>query len=266
MINEELPITSVRDLSPRYTAFSEEDDENGEPIFLYSSFGYITDDHVAYFGESKLRTREMTLKDILESLKRLEDKDVFPIAPPSITVAVLSLPIDDHIYVKKPKLHKFFVGTGVLPKLMLQEAEVMEILARNPHPHIVRYRGCLIQRGRIVGIVLDRYSITLLDRMRERAQYFDVDNFMHKLTSAIDHLHSLGLAHNDLTPMIVMLEDANDPVLIDYGSCQPFGGTLITAGTRGWIDEEFDLSAQKNDQSALTRLRKWLEDPTRVVE
>lgn len=47
MIAEELPLYSARDLSPRYEAFSEDDDEDGNPIFLYSSFGYISDEYVA---------------------------------------------------------------------------------------------------------------------------------------------------------------------------------------------------------------------------
>jgi hypothetical protein len=42
MVNEELPISSARDLSPLYEAFTEEDDEDGNPIFDYSSFGCTT--------------------------------------------------------------------------------------------------------------------------------------------------------------------------------------------------------------------------------
>jgi len=34
MVNEELPLYSARDLSPRYEAFAEDDDEDGNPIFL----------------------------------------------------------------------------------------------------------------------------------------------------------------------------------------------------------------------------------------
>jgi hypothetical protein len=54
MVNEELPISSARDLSPLYEAFTEEDDEDGNPIFDYSCFGYITHDHVAYFRSMRL--------------------------------------------------------------------------------------------------------------------------------------------------------------------------------------------------------------------
>jgi serine/threonine protein kinase len=264
MVNEDLPVYSVRDLSPRYEAFSEEDDEHGNPIFLYSSFGYISDEHVAYFGQSNLRKCELDQKIIRESLQRLQDEDVYPKAPLNITV--VSTPIDETLFFKRPKLHLDFLGTGLLPKLMLHEAETMELLLRNPHPHIVRYHGCLIKRGRIVSLVLDRLPITLQHRLEKNARCFNVENCMRKITSAVSHLHSLGRAHNDLTPMNIMVDKCDDPVIIDYGSCQPFGTTLITAGTPGWIDEDFTISAQEHDRIALDKIRVWIEQLTRAAQ
>ncbi|KAF1965722.1 serine/threonine-protein kinase-like protein [Bimuria novae-zelandiae CBS 107.79] len=263
MVNEELLVFSARDLSPRYEAFSEDDDEHGNPIFLYSSFGYITDEYIAYFGRSNIRKCDLNQKDIRESLKRLPDEDVYPKAPPNITV--VSTPIDDdNLFLKRPKLHLDFLGTGLLPKLMLQEAETMELLRRHPHPHIVRYHGCLIKRGRIVSLVLDRLPDTLQHRLEKSAQHFNVENCIRKLTSAVYHLHSLGLAHNDLTPLNIMVNKYDDPVIIDYGSCQPFGSTLITAGTPGWIDEDFTISAEQHDRSALDKIQRWLEERSKV--
>ncbi|KAF2758446.1 serine/threonine-protein kinase-like protein [Pseudovirgaria hyperparasitica] len=260
MVNEDLPIYSSRDLSPLYEAFTMEDDENGNEVFVYSSFGYITDEWVVYFGQSDVRKRDLTLDIIRESLKRLPDEDVYPEAPSNITV--FSLPIDETFYLKKPKLGLAFVGTGLLPKLVLYEAQTMELLLRNPHPHIIRYHGCLIERGRIVSLVLDRLPDTLYYRLEKpspKAKPFDVKNCMRKIESAVCHLHKLGLAHNDLTPMNVMIDNSDDPVLIDYGSCQPFGNELITAGTIGWIDEEFTTSAQEHDHIALEKIRTWME-------
>ena len=257
MVNEELPVYSARDLSPRYEAFSEEDDEHGDPIFLYSSFGYITNDYVAYFGQSEIRKCDLSQKDIREALKLLPDKDVYPQAPSNVTV--VSTPINENLFLKRPKLHLSFLGTGLLPKLMLQEAEIMELLLRNPHPHIVKYHGCLVKRGCIVSLVLDRLPVTLQHRLEKSAQHFDVEKCMRKLTSAVDHLHSFGLAHNDLTPSNIMVDKSDNPVIIDYGSCQPFGATLITAGTPGWIDEDFTTSEGWHDRSALGKIQRWLE-------
>lgn len=69
MADQAPQVESVRGLRPLCEAFSEEDDENGNPIFLYSSFGFITDDHIVYFGKSKLRKYELTPKAINESLE-----------------------------------------------------------------------------------------------------------------------------------------------------------------------------------------------------
>jgi len=193
----------------------------------------------------------------MQSLQRLPDADVYPTAPPDITV--FSGPISERLYIKKPKLHLDFIGTGLLPKLMLHEAETMELLLRNRHPHVVMYHGALTKRGLIVGLVLERLSITLQHRL-EKTQVFDIENCMRKLVSAVSHFHSLGLAHNDLTPMNIMVNECDDPFIIDFGSCRPFETTLITAGTPGWIDEDFTVSAQEHDSIALHKIRKWLEN------
>ncbi|KAF2789401.1 serine/threonine-protein kinase-like protein [Melanomma pulvis-pyrius CBS 109.77] len=264
MVNEELPVSSFRDLSPLYQIFSEEDDEHGNPVFLYSSFGHITDEYVAYFGQSSLRTRELTHETIRQSLQRLPDDDVYPKAPSNMTV--FSAPINENLLLKRPNLHLHYLGTGQLPKLMLQEAEIMELLLRNPHPHIVRYHGCLIRRHLIVGLVLDRHPTTLQCRLEESAHDFNVENCMRKMTSAVCHLHSLGLAHNKLKPMNIMVDKYDDPVIIDYGSCRPFGTNLITADTPGWNDDDFWISAQEHDIFALENIRTWLEKLTRPTQ
>src|SRR3954463_3214979 len=115
----------------------------------------------------------------------------------------------------------------------------MELLLRNPHPNITRYHGCLVKRDRIVGIVLERYPMTLKHRLENGIGHFNVESCISKITSAVGHLHSLRLAHNDLTPMNVIVDEPDMPVFIHFGSCQPFGCKLITAGTLGWIDEDF---------------------------
>ncbi|KAF2106474.1 serine/threonine-protein kinase-like protein, partial [Lophiotrema nucula] len=240
-----------------YLKFSEEDDEHGNPIFLHSPFGFISNEFIAYFGLSKLRKYDLTSKDIKENLEQLPDNDVYPLA--TCNIAGFSAPIDGNVFLKGPKLHIDFIGTGLLPKLILQEVQILELLRRNPHPNVVRYHSCLIERGRVVGIVLERYPMTLKQRLENGVRGFHIERCRSEITSAVSHLHSLGLAHNDLTPTNIMIDEHDTSVIIDLGSCQPFGCKLITAGTRGWIDEEFDHSAQGHDEGALRKLQTWLE-------
>ncbi|KAI9847003.1 MAG: hypothetical protein M1837_003359 [Sclerophora amabilis] len=257
MGDQALKLESRRDLYVLYEAFSEDDDEEGNPIFLFSSFGYMTDDHVAYFGQSKLRKYDLTPKDIIESLELVPDEDIYPQAPNGITIT--TTPIDSTIFFKGPKLNTSFLGTNLLQELLLQEANTLELLKRNPHANIVGYHGCVIKRGRIVGFVLDRLPMTLEERLRNSPEKIDIEACMRKIVSAVDHLHSLGLAHNDLTPHNIMVDKSDSPVLIDFGSCGPFGATLITAGTPGWIDEDYVVSGPQFDRVALVKIRAWLE-------
>lgn len=75
----------------------------------------------------------------------------------------------------------------------------------------------------------------------------------------MDYLHSLGLAHNDINPDNIMVRDG-EPVLIDFGSCQPFGARLQSLGTRGWYDELFFTSEKKHDEFSMRKMREWLEE------
>ncbi|KAF2724790.1 kinase-like protein [Polychaeton citri CBS 116435] len=207
----------------------------------------------------KFRKHALSAKEIKESLELLLDGDVCPEVSTSPIVTFLAS-INDKVFSKRPKLNLAFEGTGLLFELLLQEAQLMKILLRNPHPNIIRFHGCLTRRRRIVGLVLDRYDMTLKQRLeRDMIGRFDVENFVTQIKSATVHLHSLGLAHNDLNPMNIMVNDENDMLfLIDFGSCQPFGSTLITAGTPGWNDEDYTTPAKKHDMIALDRLTSWL--------
>lgn len=253
-------ISSHRDLSPVYRTYAEELDEDGNLVFLFSSFGHFTAEYHAYFGQSKMRPIDLTVEEILECLKPLPDDDVYPKLP---TPPITTFPgtIDDTVFLKKPKVNLDFIGTGILPKLVLQEAETMEVFLCQPHPNIIRYHGCVTRRGRIIGLVLDRYDMTLEQRLeRHLIPNLDVDSFMEQIESAIEHLHKLGLAHNDLNPFNIMVDEDNKTLcLIDFGSCRPFGSSLITGGTPGWISEEYATSAKSNDEAALKMLRNWLQ-------
>jgi len=44
----------------------------------------------------------------------------------------------------------------------------------------------------------------------------------------------------------------------DFASCRKFGEQLVSAGTPGWIDGEYVISARENDEAALLKIESWL--------
>ena len=89
---------------------------------------------------------------------------------------------------------------------------------------------------------------------------------MDALESAVSHLHSLGLAHNDLHPGNVLVDDRGAPVLRDFEAAREIGAKLgIRRGTEGWIEgemEDYHTSDKRHDLFALGKIRAWLDNPT----
>ena len=89
---------------------------------------------------------------------------------------------------------------------------------------------------------------------------------MDALESAVSHLHSLGLAHNDLHPGNILVDDKGAPVLRDFEAAREIGAKLgIRRGTGGWIEEEmkdYHTSDKNHDLFALGKIRAWLDNPS----
>ncbi len=135
---------------------------------------------------------------------------------------------------------------------------MLELLTRHPHPHIVGYHGVRVRRNHITGLVLDRHRRNLTEHV-DQGLSLDVEAFLSALGSALDHLHSLGLVHNDLNPGNVMVGADGMPILIDFGSCCSFGKRLLSGGTAGWVDTTSIWSAEKHDTDAFAKIREWLK-------
>jgi serine/threonine protein kinase len=230
----------------------------------YITFYVIIPDEEVYFGQSSKNKREMTLAEYQAALEPVEDDEIYPACPAAmdLTIAPDSL---DHCcaYIKRPGLYSYedMKGTNFIPKSVLDETLIMEQISKTPHPHIVKYHGCGVRRGRITAIVLEQLDCTLSQYISTPAfQDLDKARFLEALESAVDYLHSPGLAHNDINPDNIMVRDGM-PVLIDFGSCAPYGMRLQSLGTPGWCEETFFTSEKKHDTFSLGKLREWLQDP-----
>ncbi|KAI1124330.1 kinase-like domain-containing protein [Nemania abortiva] len=209
----------------------------------------------------------MVLDDYIKELHHVPDEKLFPETPkdPLITVAPDS---KGSLFCKRPGLFQYQLEYDMgTPMIVLEEAIIMEKLSQNPHPNIVRYHGCRIKRGRITAIMLEKHSKTLEQFVLDpEFQELDHSAFLTAFESAVSHLHRLGLAHNDINPGNIMIGESHQPVLIDFGSCQPFGKPLLTLGTPGWFEKEFWKSDKAHDIFSLTKLRQWMNDKERGIQ
>ena len=89
-------------------------------------------------------------------------------------------------------------------------------------------------------------------------QQLDKAKFLESLKSAVEYLHTLGLAHNDINPDNIMVKNGL-PVLIDFDSCQPFGKRLQSLGTERWYENVFYTSEKGHDIYSLGKLQEWLQ-------
>ncbi|KAK4096403.1 kinase-like protein [Parathielavia hyrcaniae] len=176
----------------------------------------------------------------------------------------------DAVYLKRPHLNFYsdYRKQGIvelLPQMLLDEVQPLEVVSQNPHPNIIKYHGCRVRRGRIKGLVLDKHPHDLKVYLRDAIGTNDKEPFMDALESAVRHLHSLGLAHNDINPGNILVNKARLPVLVDFGSCREVGRTLgASRGTTGWIQGEssdYNTSETQHDWFAVEKIRAWLDGP-----
>jgi serine/threonine protein kinase len=79
------------------------------------------------------------------------------------------------------------------------------------------------------------------------------------LRAAVDHLHSIGYVHNDITPSNIMLDSRGQPVIIDFGSMCRVGESLVSyKRTMEWHDQSVSHARLSNDHDALRELETWL--------
>jgi len=183
---------------------------------------------------------------------------IWPLFPRHFTRAPEPLPQD--CYVKRPSL-LYYGDTEVstdLSSLLLNEAEVCEILRASPHPNIAQYLGCIVEDGRITGLCFVKYGMNLSERVTKGSRSFDTDDFLRGIEKGIRHLHSLGLIHCDINPTNI-LTNGDAPVICDFDSCRREGEKLgFKAGTMGWTSEDFEFARPENDQYGLSKIRDFL--------
>jgi serine/threonine protein kinase len=170
-------------------------------------------------------------------------------------------PLPENSLIKRPSLLAFGDGPAScnLTEQVLTEVEICEILSKHPHPNVVQYLGCVVEDDRITGLCLARYHMTLTEKVDGGAP-FDRASCLRGIKDGMNHLHGLGLVHNDLNPRNVMVDsDGSNPVIIDFDSCKREGqGLGVKGGTDGWVAEGITHANRQNDFYGLSKIKEFL--------
>ncbi|KAJ7174624.1 hypothetical protein C8R46DRAFT_1081426 [Mycena filopes] len=147
---------------------------------------------------------------------------------------------------------------------LTHEMWVCEDLRRSLHQNVCKYLGYepTPDGKRLLGLYFERHEMHLFSAVHDKV-VFDPDAVVDGVRQGLEHLHSLGYAHNDINPANILLQagDTTRPVIIDFDSCHQIGESLKgkKAGTPGW-DYESDVSLAQNDFDGLAKVQTWLEE------
>lgn len=237
-------------------------DEHGEATFGHTNFLYVDkDEYTAWYGKVGTVERETSLEQAIGCLRRVPDHEVYPpsdLDMPATSTSDYELTSDT--WLKRPNIIVYgqLAGCSLIADEFRREIMTYRRLQQHPHPNVVQFKGCLQKGSLIVGVLLKRYPITLDLHKYKCDETFDRQACLDGIQAGVYHLHSLGIAHNDLNPDNIMLDEEGRPIIIDLGASKPFGEVLVQGGTPGWNDGFSHHSSKANDEIGLRKIREWL--------
>ncbi|KAI1111698.1 kinase-like domain-containing protein [Nemania sp. NC0429] len=184
-----------------------------------------------YIGSQKDRHAPIQPENIT-IVAELPDSYIYAPFPAGLTLAPDPLP--ENVYLKRPDILASYGATDNCCTILIQEAHLYEKLRLHPHKNIVKYHGCMEEKGMFHAICLEKYPVTLAERVNDLSEA-EKKRAFQDIQDGIAHLHSIGFAHNDLNPTNVMIAEDGTAVIVDFDSCSPIGELMGPKGpTMGW--------------------------------
>lgn len=236
--------------------------------FIYTKVLFRRDGVIYCAKSPNKRVDSAVGADNLSDVRPIPPQAYRPLLPPGCTIALGS----SDCYIKQPNLISFEGGV-TLANLVLKELTACEVIRKHPHPNIATYYGCIASEGRVAGLCFKQYPENLMGKINPG--HFNKSTFilseeciaarkmatryLSGIKEGIQHLHALGIIHNDLNPANVMITEDDTPVIIDFDTSST-PGTLLdqVKRTYGWFDPGVRVSQESNDLDALEELRVWL--------
>jgi eukaryotic-like serine/threonine-protein kinase len=132
-----------------------------------------------------------------------------------------------------------------------QEAEV---LAKLKHPNIIRIMDVEEYQGRPYYIMsyLNGGSLEDLLQKEKKLPPGKALGITAKLLSALSLVHSKGIIHRDLKPNNVLIDEAGEPILIDFGIARVEEGSKAKTGTGFSIGTPVYMSPEQLDAKPIS--------------
>lgn len=242
-------------------ADSQDNNSNGtsSPAFQYTSVTALVNGE-AFAGKSPHRMEDVDEIDVLNLLRPVPLDNINPLIPDGFLQVPLDAVTHDAHYLKAPSFmyEDSEPGRTFVARCLLNEASVLEELRVHPHPNIAEYFGCLVKDGRITQICLKRYECSLADYASRPLSQRQRQDIFEGVVSAVKHLHSLGMAHNDICIYNICIDANGRPALVDFDSCLPFGESLLK-GVAIDAYEGRQVSAAENDFHGLDDFKYFLD-------
>ncbi|BGP35513.1 hypothetical protein JCM10296v2_007351 [Rhodotorula toruloides] len=97
------------------------------------------------------------------------------------------------------------------------EFKCIRALRTDPHPNLIHFHSFIISPSYAICLMDFHPRLMPVALPESRAKPYFV-----QLLSAVRHLHSHGIAHNDIKPSNILLSAEDRPVLIDFGFAQQY--------------------------------------------
>lgn len=238
-----------------------EDDEGRPRSGCMTSVSAIVEGK-AYVGLIEKDMGSVEDEEVLSCLRLVPPQCIYPLYSEQFMQAP---PFDPDIYYLKTPSFTYAdckPGTTFVADCFLREVVVLELLKTNPHRNLVSYIGCVVGDGRITQLCLQRYRCTLYEYMREHEGDIPKDEcykILDGIESGLAHIHALGLAHNDINPDNVCIDDLGEAIIVDFDSCLPFDEILQKgSGALHSADEIMPISRPENDLQRLDEIAEML--------
>jgi len=105
-----------------------------------------------------------------------------------------------------------------------QMREELHVLHKIDHPHVVKY---------VQSFEDDKHLYIIMEYIKGEDLFKQIDKtifqekkaakLMYTILEAINHIHSNGVVHRDLKPENIMLNENNEPKIIDFGLSKDLG-------------------------------------------